>query len=161
MSVPSMGVSVHLASLRCPPILLVSGPASGAAHTLIWFFSCVFLLLMSTVVRTNALSFVRVLIVLSCIPWPQCQPSWSCGFNLKLVQLVGRFWIVFLTHPASGFQWWFYIHLCMWLVHRGFAPKAALENLSLPQWGPGGGWCSCLGHGGPGNTSYSGELEVS
>ena len=39
--------------------------------------------------------------------------------NLQLVQLVGRFWVFFLSHTAPGFQLWFYFHLCMWVVHWG------------------------------------------
>ena len=27
---------------------------------------------------------------------------------------------------------WFYFHLCMWVVHWGLAPEAALEGLGLP-----------------------------
>ena len=41
----------------------------------------------------------------------QSLPSWSCGFNLQLVQLVGRFSVFFLSHTAPGFQLWFYFHL--------------------------------------------------
>ena len=36
-----------------------------------------------------------------------------------LVQLVGRFWVFFLSHTAPVFQLWFYFHLCMWVVHWG------------------------------------------
>ena len=31
-------------------------------------------------------------------------PSLSFGFNLRLVQLVGRFWVFFLSHTALGFN---------------------------------------------------------
>ena len=34
-SFPTLGVTVHLTSLGCPPILLISGPAVGAAQILI------------------------------------------------------------------------------------------------------------------------------
>ena len=47
-------------------------------------------------------------------------------------QLVGRFWVFFLSHTAPGFQLWFYFHLYMWAVHWGLAPEAALEGLGLP-----------------------------
>ena len=40
-SSPSLGVTDHLASLGCPPTLLISGPAVGAAQILIWSYSCV------------------------------------------------------------------------------------------------------------------------
>ena len=63
--------------------------------------------------------------------------SWSCGFNLQLLQLVGRFWVLFLSHAAPGFQLWFYFYLYMWVIGWGLAPEAALEDLSLPLWGPG------------------------
>ena len=36
-----------------------------------------------------------------------------------LLQLVGRFWVFFLSHTVPGFQLWFYFHLCMWAVHWG------------------------------------------
>ena len=53
---------------------------------------------------------------------------------MKLVPLVGRFWVLFLSHTAPGFQLWFYLHLCM--SHpQGFAPKAALEELDLLEGG--------------------------
>ena len=49
---------------------------------------------------------------------------------------MGRFWVFFPSHTAPGFQLWFYFPL-----HVGhplcFAPEAALEDLGLPQWGPG------------------------
>ena len=40
-SFPTLGVTVHLTSLGCPPTLLISGPAVGAAQILIWSNSCV------------------------------------------------------------------------------------------------------------------------
>ena len=58
------------------------------------------------------------------------------GFNLQLVQLVGRFWVFFLSQTAPGFQLWFYFYLSMWVVHwglllscpggLGFAPERAM-----------------------------------
>ena len=48
--------------------------------------------------------------------------SWSRGFNLQLVQLVGRFWVFFLSHTAPGFQLWFSFHLYMWVVHWALLP---------------------------------------
>ena len=50
---------------------------------------------------------------------------------------MGRFWVFFLSHTASGFQLWFYFHLYMWVVHWGLPPEAALEGLGLPLRGPG------------------------
>ena len=53
---PLLGVTVHLTSLGCPPTLLISGPAVGAAQILIWSNSCVFLPPVSTAIRTSAFS---------------------------------------------------------------------------------------------------------
>ena len=55
----------------------------------------------------------------------------SC-LSVQLAQLVGRFWVFFISHTAPGFQLWFYFHLYMWVVHWGLAPEAALEDLGLP-----------------------------
>ena len=112
--------------------VLVSRPAVGVAQTLIWSYSCVFLPPMSTAIRTSAFSFVGDLTVFLCIPETWSLPSLSCGFNLKLVQLVGRFGVFFLSHTAPGFQLWFYFHLSMWVVQWGLAPEAAVEGLGLP-----------------------------
>ena len=57
-SLPALEITVHLASLGCPPTVLLSGPALGAAHILIWSYSCVFLPPMSTGVRASAFSFL-------------------------------------------------------------------------------------------------------
>ena len=99
--------------------MLISGPAMEAAQILIWSYSCVFLPPMSTAIRTCAFSFVGALNDLLYIPSTQSLPSWSCGFNLQLVQLVGRFWAFFLSHTVPWFQLWIYLHFCMWLVHWG------------------------------------------
>ena len=159
-SFPSLGVTVHLVSLQCPPTLyrsldllwgqlrFWSGPPplcsclqypqlSELMHFLLWELSISFYI------------FHR-----------QSLPSWSCGFNLQLIQLVGRFFVFFLSHTAPGFQLWFYFHLCMWVVHWGLP-------LSLPwrTWvclceGQVWRWCSCLGHRGSGSTRYSGEWSA-
>ena len=136
-SFPSLGVKVHLTSLGCPP-------------TLCWFLELL----------CGQLRFYSGSIpVCSCLQCPQLSElvrfllwelsmsfhifhrqsllSWSCWFNLKLVQFMGRFWVFFLSHTATGFQLWFYFHLYMWGVHWGLAPEAALEDLGLPLWGPG------------------------
>ena len=65
---PSLGVTVHLTSLGCPPTLLISGPAVGAAQILIWPYFCVFLPPMSTTIRTSTFPFVGALNVLLYIP---------------------------------------------------------------------------------------------
>jgi len=136
---------LSLAGSHSPPYLpsmpsntmLISGPAVGAAQILIWSYSWVFLPPMSTPIRASAFSFVGALNGLLYIPQTQSLLSWSCGFNLQLVQLVGRFWIIFLSHTAPGFQLWFYFHLYMCVVHWGLPPKAVLEGLGLPLWEPG------------------------
>ena len=108
----------------------------------------------------SALSFVGTLIVLFYIPLAQSLPSWSCGFNPQLVHLVGRFWVLYFSRTAPEFQLWFYLHLCMWVVHRGFAPKSALEDLGLPSEDQVWRWHSCLDCRGPGTTRYLGEPMV-
>ena len=155
-----------LAGSHSPPHLprmpsntvLVSGPAVGAAQILVWSYSCVFLPPMSTAIRTSAFSFVGALNGLLYIPKTQSLPSWLCGFNLQLVQLVGRFWVFFLSHTAPGFQLWFYFHLYMWIIHWGLAPEAALEGLSLPLWGPGVEVVQLLGSQEFWGTRYSGGI---
>ena len=97
--------------------VLISRPAVRAAQILIWSYSCVSLPPMSTAIRTSAFSFVEALNDHSYIP--QSLPSWLCGFNLQLIQLVGGFWVFFLGYTAPGFQLWFYFHLYMWVVHWG------------------------------------------
>ena len=112
---------LSLAGSHSPPHLprmpsntvLISGPAVGAAHILIWSYSPVFLPPMYTAIRTGLFSFVGALNDLLYIPQTQGLPSWSCGFNLQLVELLGRFWVFFLSHTAPGFQLWFYLHFCM------------------------------------------------
>ena len=91
-----------------------------------------------------------------CIVHRQSLPSWLCGFNLQLVQLVGRFWVLFLSHTAPGFQLWFYLLLCMWIVHRGLLLSLPWRTWVCPSEDQVWRWCSCLGHR-PGSTRYSGE----
>ena len=45
------------------------------------------------------------------------------GFNLQLEQLVGGFWVFFLSHTAPGSHLWFYFLLCMWVAHWGLLPR--------------------------------------
>ena len=77
---------------------------------------------------------------------------------MQLLQLVGRFWVFFLSHTAPGFQLWFYFHLCMWVVHWGFLLRLPWRTWVCPceVWR----WCSCLGHRGSGSTKYSGGLAA-
>jgi len=84
--VPAVSV-LSLARLPRMPsnTVLVSGPAVGAAQTLIWSYTCVFLPPMSIAIRTRAFSFVGARNVLLYIPQTQSLPSCSSGFNLQLV----------------------------------------------------------------------------
>ena len=97
--------------------VLNSGSAVGAAQLLIWSYSCVFLPPMSTAIRTSVFSFEGALNVLLYILHTWSLPGWSCGFNLQLILLVGRFWVISLSHTAHGSQLWFYFHLGMWVIH--------------------------------------------
>ena len=62
---------------------------------------------------------------------------YSCEFNLLLVQLVERFWVFFLSHPAPGFQLWFYFHLCthLWVVHWGLLVQLPWRTWVYPREG--------------------------
>ena len=115
--------------------VLISGPAVEAAQILNWSYSCVFLPPMSTALRASAFYFVGALNGLLYILSTQDLLSWSCGFNLQLVQLVRSFWVLILIHIAPDFQLWFYFHLSIWVIQWRLAPEAALEDLCLPQWG--------------------------
>ena len=55
-----------------------------------------------------------------------------CGFNLHLVQLVGRFWVFFLSHNAPGFQLWLYFHFCTWVVHWALLLRLPWRTWSAP-----------------------------
>ena len=116
--------------------VLISGPAVRAAQILICSYSSVFLPPMFTAIRTSAFSLVGALNDLLYISQTQSLPSWSCGFNLQLVQMVGVFWIFFLSHTAPGFQLVLFPPLDMGCL-LGFAHEAAMEDLGLPIWGPG------------------------
>ena len=136
---------LSLAGSHSPPHLprmssntvLVSGPVVGPAQILIWSYPSVFLPPMSTAVKTSAFSLVGALSDLLYIPQTQSLPSWSCGSNLQLAQLLGRFWVFFLSHTAR----WVSTVILFPLLHvnhpLGFAPEAAPEDLGLPLWGPG------------------------
>ena len=80
---------------------------------------------------------------------------------MQLVQLVGRVWVLFLSHTASGFQFWFYFYLCMWIVHWGFLLSLPWRTWVCPSEGQVWRWCSYLGNRGPGSNRYSGELVAS
>ena len=71
---------------------------------------------------------------------------------------MGRFWFLFFSHTAPGFQLWFYLHLCMWVIHRGLLLKLPWRTWFCPRECQVWRWYSCLGSRGPGSTRYSGEL---
>ena len=60
-------------------------------------------------------------------------PSRWCEFNLQPVWLAERLSILFPSHTTPGVQLWFCRHLCVWAIHRGFAPEAALGDVGLPR----------------------------
>ena len=95
---------------------LVSGSVVGTPETLIWSYSPFFLPLMSA--SGTVLSVVGPFNFLLYIQ-TQSLRGWLCGFNLQLVPLVGRFWVQFLSHTSPGFQLWFLLHLCMWVISSG------------------------------------------
>ena len=135
--------------------VLIPGPAVGAAHILIWSYSCVFLPPVST-----PSELVRFLLWECSITFYMfCRhsvPSWSCGFNLQLVQLVGRFWVFFLSHTVPGFQLWLYFHLCICVVHWGLFLRLHWRTCVCPCEGLVWKWCSCLHCRGSGSTRCSG-----
>ena len=70
---------------------------------------------------------------------------------------MGRFWVFFLSNTAPEFQFWFYFHLYMWVIHWDLAPEAALRRaLVCPCEGQEWRWCSFLGLRDSGSTRYSG-----
>ena len=160
-SFPSLGVTVQLISLGCPPTLYWSlDPAVESAQILIWSYFCVFLPPMSTAIRTGVCSLMGALSGLLYIPQTQSLPSWSCGFYLKLVQLVGRFWVFFRSHTAPGFQLWFYFHLYMWVVHWGLLLRLPWRAWVCRCEGQLWRWFSCMGRRGSGSARYSGALAA-
>ena len=158
----AFAVSVlSLAGRYSPPCLprmpsntvLVSEHAVATAQTLIWSYSCVFLPPLST----EQVCFLLWELSMSFyIFHRQSLPSWLCGFNLQLVQLVGRFWVLFLIHTAHVFQLWFHLHLCMWVIHwhllLGLSWRTWVCLSEYQVWK----WCRCLGRRGSGSMRYSG-----
>ena len=111
-------------------VLMISGPAVGAAQILIWPYSYVFLLPMSTAVRTSAFSsFVGALndllysidteCLVDCVDLIRSWYCWWEGFGSSSLATLPMgfncgFILLHVGHPL------------------GFAPEAALENLGLP-----------------------------
>ena len=131
--------------------VLISGAAVGAAQSLIWSYSSVFLPPMFTAIRISVFSFVGAL-------------SDHFIFHRHRICLVDRvdlicslysWWKGFVSssffHIAPGFQLWFYFHLCTWIVHWGL-----LLRLPWRTW-----VCPCEGQVGGGAASWvSGVLAT-
>ena len=96
----------------------------GAAQTLIWSYSWVFLPPISRVFRTSGCIFVFVFFL-------RALNVFLNIFHRHRVCLVDHvdlihslyswwegFWVFFLSHTVPRFQLWLYLHLCMWVVHR-------------------------------------------
>ena len=64
------------------------------------------------------------------------------------------------SHTAPGFQLWFYLHICMWVIHWGLLLRLPWRTWVCPCEGQGWRWCSCLGCRGSGSTRYSGGLAA-
>ena len=158
-SFPSLGFTVHLLSLGCPPTLCWSlDLLRGQLRFLICTYSYVVLPPMSMAIRTSAFSFVGALSGLLYIPQTQSLPSWSCGFNLQLVQMVGGFESSSLPTLPLGFNCGFIstsacgssTGVCSWGCLRGLgsAPVRARCGGGAAAWvagvlaapGTQGGW---------------------
>ena len=152
-----------LAGSHSPPHLprkpsntvLISGPAVGAAQTLIWSYSCVFLSLMSTAIRASVYSFVGALNVLLCYSIDRvclvdhvdltCSLySWWEGFgSSSLATLPPGFICGFISTSACGSS-------------TGVVLQLPWRTWACPCEGQVWRWCSCLGRRGSGGTRYSG-----
>ena len=137
--------------------VLISGPVVGAAQILICPTP-----VCSCLQCPQPSELVHFLLWELSVPFTYSIESTqlSCGFNLQLVQLVGRSWVFSLSHTAPEFQLWFYFHLCMWVVHWGLLLSLPWRTWVCPCEGQVWRWCSCLGHRGSGSTRYSGELAA-
>ena len=77
-----------------------------------------------------------------------------------IVQLVGRFWVFFLSNSAPGFQLWFYFHLYLWVVHWGLLLRLHWRTWVCPCEGQLWRWCSCLGCRGSGTQGTQGAWQL-
>ena len=93
--------------------VLISGPAVGAAQILIWSYSSLCSGLQCPQLSELVHFLLRELSMTFIYSIDTELPGWSCGFHLLLLQLVGGFWVFFLSHTAPEFHLWFYFHLCM------------------------------------------------
>ena len=150
----------HCCILRMPSnTVLVSGPAVGAAQTLIWSYSCVFLppcprlsepvrfLLWELSMIFHIFHRHRVCLV------DRVDLICSCTAG-------GTLWVFFFSHTAPGFQLWSYFHLCMWIVHWGLLLRLPWQAWVCPCEDQVWRCCSCLGRRGSGSTRCSGELAA-
>ena len=78
--------------------------------------------------------------------------------HVEFVQLVGGFWVFFLSHTAPGFLLWFYFYLWIWVVQWGLLLRLPWRACVCPCEGQVWRWCSCFGRRGSGSTRYSGEV---
>ena len=124
--------------------VLSSGPAVGAAQTIIWSCSWVFLPPLSTAVRASAFSLVGALSGLLHAPQTQSLLSWSCGFNLQLYS----WWEAFGSSSLATLPLVSIVVLFPPL-HVGrplrFSSWGRPEGLGLPLWGPGAEVVQLLG----------------
>ena len=57
---------------------------------------------------------------------------WSSGFNLQLVQQVGRFWVL-RSRTAPGFQLWLGLHLCLCVLHGALLLRLPWRAWACPR----------------------------
>ena len=76
------------------------------------------------------------------------------------MQLVGRFWVFFLSHTGPGFQLWFYFHLSMWVTPWGLLLRLPWSTWVYPREDQVWKWCSCLVLRASGSTRFSGVLAA-
>ena len=125
--------------------VLNSGPAVGAAQSVIWSYSSVFLPPMSTAVRASAFSFVRALNALFIFHRHRVCLVDHVDLICSLYKLVGRFRVFFLSYSAPGFQLWFYFHLCICVIHWGLLLRLPWRTWVCRYEGQVWRWCSCFG----------------
>ena len=154
---PSLVVTVHLISLRCPPTLCWSLDLFwGAAHILIWSYSYVFLRAMSAAIRASAFSFWELSVIfyichrhtvclVDCMDLICCLYKWWEGLGSSSLVTLPWVSIVVLFPPLPvGHPW-------------GLLLRLPMRTWFCPREGQVWRWCSCLGRRGSGSTRYSGE----
>ena len=137
--------------------VLISKSAVRAPRILIWSYSFVFLLPMSTAIRTSVISFVE----LSMTFYIFHRHSVCLVDHVDLICSLHSWWegfgSSFLATLPMGFNCGFISATCgsstgillLWLPWRAWV---------CPSVGQVSRWCSCLGHRGSGSTPYSGGL---